>query len=138
VLPIRPNGDRPSLHLLGANLTYSLDDVPWDALASATHLHMGAPELIGADVAAAILRRAKEHGVVTSADLVAPGGELGNLDMIAAALPYIDYLLPNDEQVLGFTGGAGVVAATAAGTGALSRDRRQSAGPRRRVGGVDW
>lgn len=26
VLPIRPNGDRPTLHLLGANITYGLDD----------------------------------------------------------------------------------------------------------------
>ena len=27
VLPIRPNGERPSLHLLGANLAYTLDDI---------------------------------------------------------------------------------------------------------------
>ncbi len=27
VLPIRPNDDRPAFHLLGANLTYTLDDV---------------------------------------------------------------------------------------------------------------
>ncbi|WP_406444056.1 carbohydrate kinase family protein [Streptomyces sp. NBC_00631] len=132
VLPIRPNGDRPSLHLLGANITYGVDDVPWDALAEATHLHLGGPELIGVDVAARILHFAKEHGVTTSVDLLAPG-VLGSFEQIAAALPYVDHLLPNDDQVLGFSGeddlvagakklvgaGAGLVAVTRGGDGAL-------------------
>jgi sugar/nucleoside kinase (ribokinase family) len=132
VLPIRPNGDRPSLHLLGANITYGLDDVPWDALAEASHLHLGGPELIGVDTAARILAYAKDHGVVTSVDLLAPG-ELGSFEQIAAALPYVDHLLPNEDQVLGFTGeqdlvaganklldaGAGLVAVTRGAEGAL-------------------
>ncbi|MEU6357141.1 carbohydrate kinase family protein [Streptomyces sp. NPDC047072] len=132
VLPIRPNGDRPSLHLLGANITYGLDDVPWDAVAESTHLHLGGPELIGAEVAARILAHAKENGVVTSVDLLAPG-ELGTFDQIEPVLPYIDYLLPNDDQVLGFSeeldlvtgakkfvaGGVGLVAVTRGGDGAL-------------------
>jgi len=132
VLPIRPNGDRPSLHLLGANITYGLDDVPWDAVAEATHLHLGGPELIGADVAARILAHAKEHGVVTSVDLLAPG-ELGTFDQIEPLLPHVDFLLPNDDQVLGFSeetdlqtgarklldAGAGLVAVTLGADGAL-------------------
>ncbi|MFX0576333.1 carbohydrate kinase family protein [Nocardia nepalensis] len=103
VLPIRPDGARPSLHLLGANPFYTLDDVDWAALAAADHLHLGGPELIGAADAARILRYAKENGVTTSVDLIAPGA-LGSLDAIADVLPYTDYFLPNDEQVLGFTG----------------------------------
>ncbi|OQD57416.1 carbohydrate kinase family protein [Streptomyces phaeoluteigriseus] len=132
VLPIRPNGDRPSLHLLGANITYGLDDVPWDAVAAATHLHLGGPELIGVDVAARILSYAKEHGTVTSVDLLAPG-VLGSFEQIEAALPYIDHLLPNEDQVLGFSGepdlaagvrrlrgaGVGTIAVTRGGDGAL-------------------
>ncbi|MGY5006903.1 carbohydrate kinase family protein [Streptomyces sp. 900105755] len=132
VLPIRPSGDRPSLHLLGANITYGVDDVPWDALAEADHLHLGGPELIGVDAAARILHFAKEHGLTTSVDLLAPG-VLGSFEQIAAALPYVDHLLPNDDQVLGFSGeddlvagakklvgaGAGLVAVTRGGDGAL-------------------
>lgn len=132
VLPIRPNGDRPSLHLLGANPTFGLDDVPWQAIRDATHLHLGGSELIGAETAARILSFAKEHGLVTSIDLLAPG-ELGNLDLIAEVLPHTDYILPNDDQVLGFTGardvvggarvlldrGAGTVAVTCGAAGAL-------------------
>lgn len=132
VLPIRPNGDRPSLHLLGANITYGLDDIPWDAVAEASHLHLGGPELIGADVAVRVLAHAKDHGVVTSVDLLAPG-YLGTFDQIEPLLPYIDFLLPNDDQVLGFSeeedlvtgarkfvaGGVGLVAVTRGGDGAL-------------------
>jgi sugar/nucleoside kinase (ribokinase family) len=132
VLPIRPNGDRPTLHLLGANITYGLDDVPWDAVAEATHLHLGGPELIGAEVAARILAHAKDHGVTTSVDLLAPG-ELGTFDQIEPLLPYVDFLLPNEDQVLGFSeeddlvtgakkflaGGVGLVAVTRGGDGAL-------------------
>ncbi|MFC8358416.1 carbohydrate kinase family protein [Streptomyces griseorubiginosus] len=132
VLPIRPNGDRPSLHLLGANITYGLDDIPWDAVAEASHLHLGGPELIGADVAVRVLAHARDHGVVTSVDLLAPG-YLGTFDQIEPLLPYIDFLLPNDDQVLGFSeeedlvtgarkflaGGVGLVAVTRGGDGAL-------------------
>ncbi|MGW1615014.1 carbohydrate kinase family protein [Streptomyces sp. NPDC002285] len=132
VLPIRPNGDRPSLHLLGANITYGPDDVPWDAIAEASHLHLGGPELIGVDTATRVLSYAKEHGVVTSVDLLAPGA-LGSFEQIESALPYVDHMLPNEDQVLGFTGeqdlvtgakkllaaGAGLVAVTRGGEGAL-------------------
>ncbi|MFF2550622.1 carbohydrate kinase family protein [Nocardia sp. NPDC058058] len=110
VLPIRPNGERPSLHLLGANPFYTLDDVDWDAIAATDHLHLGGPELLGASNAARILRHAKDNGVTTSADLIAPGA-LGSLDAIAATLPHIDYFLPNDEQALGFTGATTLSAA---------------------------
>jgi sugar/nucleoside kinase (ribokinase family) len=103
VLPIRPNGERPALHLLGANLAYTLDDVNWDAVAAADHIHLGGVEMLGPDFAVRILKHARENGVMTSVDLIAPGG-MGTFDLIAPALAYTDYLLPNEDQVLGFTG----------------------------------
>lgn len=103
VLPIRPDGSRPAFHVIGANGAYGPDDAPWEAIAAATHLHLGGPEFMGGDAAAKILGFARDHGVTTSADVLAPG-DPGILEWIAAALPYIDYLLPNDEQVLGWTG----------------------------------
>jgi sugar/nucleoside kinase (ribokinase family) len=109
VLPIRPNGERPSLHLLGANLAYSLDDVDWDAVAATDHLHLGGTEMLGPDFATRILKHAKENGVTTSVDLIAPGG-MGTFDLIAPAMAYTDFLLPNEDQVLGFTGAADLAA----------------------------
>jgi sugar/nucleoside kinase (ribokinase family) len=107
VLPIRPTGERPAFHVVGANGTYGPDDAPWEAIAEATHLHLGGPEFMGGEAAAQILSRAREEGVVTSADILAPG-DMGVLEWIAPILPHLDYMLPNDEQVLGFTGAADV------------------------------
>jgi sugar/nucleoside kinase (ribokinase family) len=111
VLPIRPDGSRPAFHVIGANSTYSSADAPWDEIVAATHLHLGAPEFMGGEEAAKILSFAREHGVVTSADLLAPGEQAqAILDWVAPAFAHIDFLLPNDEQVLGLTGAAELVA----------------------------
>jgi sugar/nucleoside kinase (ribokinase family) len=137
VLPIRPDGSRPAFHVIGANATYSSADAPWEAIEAATHLHLGAPEFMGGEEAAKILAFAREHGVITSADILAPGEQAAQiLDWIAPALPHLDYLLPNDEQVRGLSGaedlaegcralvarGVGCVVATAGADGALIVD----------------
>jgi sugar/nucleoside kinase (ribokinase family) len=132
VLPIRPDGSRPALHVIGANGSYGPDDAPWDAIAAATHLHFGGPEFMGGEAAAKVLSYARDHGVTTSLDSLAPG-DPDLFAWFADALPYVDYLLPNDEQVLTWTGesdldkacrvlierGAGCVAVTAGADGAL-------------------
>src|SRR2546426_8952731 len=60
VLPIRPDGSRPAFHVVGANGTYGPDDVDWDAVTTATHLHLGGPEFMGGEAAAQILSLARE------------------------------------------------------------------------------
>ncbi len=134
VLPIRPSGERPAFHVIGANGTYGPADVPLDQLESASHLHLGGPEFMGGEAAARILTHAREHGVTTSADILAPGEQAAEiLDWIAPAFEHLDYLLPNDDQVLGLTGagdleagcrallerGVGCVAATCGADGAV-------------------
>jgi len=113
VLPIRPDGSRPAFHVVGANATYGPDDAPWDVIAGAAHLHLGGPEFMGGEAAARILSFAREHGVTTSADVLAPG-DMGILEWIAGALPHLDYFMPNDEQAMGFTGADDVEGACAA------------------------
>ncbi|HEX3899627.1 MAG TPA: PfkB family carbohydrate kinase [Mycobacteriales bacterium] len=125
VLPIRPDGSRPAFHVIGANGTYVADDAPWDVIADATHLHLGGPEFMGGDEAARILSFARERGVVTSVDFLAPGDQLRDLvDWVAPIFTHVDYLLPNDEQVLGLTGtdsvDAGCAALVARGVGCVA------------------
>jgi sugar/nucleoside kinase (ribokinase family) len=137
VLPIRLDGSRPAFHVIGANATYSAADAPWDAIAQATHLHLGAPEFMGGEQAARIAAFAREHGATTSADILAPGEQAAAiLDWVAPVFAHLDYLLPNDEQVMALTGagdlaagcralrdrGVGCVAATRGGDGALVVD----------------
>lgn len=134
VLPIRPDGSRPAFHVVGANAQYNSSDAPWEEIARATHLHLGAPEFMGGEEAAKILSFARERGVVTSADILAPGEQASQIvDWIGPAFAHLDYLLPNDEQVLALSGadeleagcralierGVGCVAATAGGDGAI-------------------
>jgi sugar/nucleoside kinase (ribokinase family) len=120
--------------VIGANGTYTAADAPYDLIAGATHLHVGGPEFMGGDEAAKILRFAREKGVVTSVDILAPGEQLADLvDWIAPVFAHVDFSLPNDEQVLGLTGagsveagclalverGIGCVAATVGADGAV-------------------
>ena len=139
VLPIRPDGSRPAFHVIGANATYGPADVDWARLESAEQLHLGGPEFMGGEAAAEILSRARTAGLHTSADILAPG-DMGVLEWIAPALEHLDVLLPNDEQVLGFTGaddleagcrmlverGVGCVAATCGADGVLLVDAESS------------
>ncbi len=130
VIPVRPNGDRPAWHVIGANGGFTLPDVA--DLAGVDHLHLGGPEFVGGPAAGELLAAARASGITTSIDVLAPG-DPGMLEWIQDALPHCDVLLPNDEQVLGFTGatelvegarallgkGVGCVAATAGERGAV-------------------
>jgi sugar/nucleoside kinase (ribokinase family) len=132
VIPVRPNGDRPAWHCIGANGAFTLDDLDLTELEGITHLHLGGPEFLGGEAAAKLLAHARSVGATTSLDILAPG-DPDMLAWIADALPQGDYLLPNDEQVLGFTGasslaegaralvemGVGCVAVTQGAKGAL-------------------
>lgn len=137
VLPIRPDGSRPAFHVVGANAGYNSSDAPWDAIAQADFLHLGAPEFMGGEEAARILAVAREHGTVTSADLLAPGEQAAAIaDWVGPTFEHLDYLLPNEEQVVGLTGadevaegcrelirrGVGCVAATCGAEGAIVVD----------------
>jgi sugar/nucleoside kinase (ribokinase family) len=126
VIPVRPNGDRPAWHCIGANGAFTLDDLDLSALEGITHLHLGGPEFLGGEAAGKLLAHAREIGATTSLDILAPG-DPDMLAWIADALPHTDYLLPNDEQVLGFTGassladGAGALVAAGAGCVAVTQ-----------------
>jgi sugar/nucleoside kinase (ribokinase family) len=106
MLPIRPNGERPALHVTGANGEFTIADVDFDLLAKAKVLHMGGtsllPKLDGTPTRD-ILKFAKEHGVITTFDLVAiERPDL--LDLIKPCLPYIDYFMPGLEEAEMMTG----------------------------------
>jgi sugar/nucleoside kinase (ribokinase family) len=100
MLPIRPNGERPALHVLGANAELTEQDVNYDVLASADYLHLGGtclmPKFDG-EPAARVLKFAKEHGVTVTHDLIAiPRPDL--LDVIEPCLPYVDFFMPGLEE----------------------------------------
>jgi sugar/nucleoside kinase (ribokinase family) len=106
MLPIRPNGERPALHVLGANARFGLDDIDWDVIAAADYLHFGGtyllPNLDG-DPTAKVLQFAKENGVVTTLDMIAMGRP-DALTLIEPALPFIDYFMPGLDEARSICG----------------------------------
>ncbi|MEM7537348.1 MAG: sugar kinase [Chloroflexota bacterium] len=100
MLPIRPNGERPALHVPGANGELVLDDMNWDVIAGADYLHMGGtslmPKFDGPPTVEA-LKFAKEKGLTTTFDLVAVDRP-DLLDLIEPCLPYIDYFMPGLDE----------------------------------------
>ena len=54
---------------------------------------------MGGEEAAKILSFAREHEVVTSADILAPGEQAAQIvDWLAPAFAHIDYLLPKSRS----------------------------------------
>ena len=128
VIPVRPSGERPAWHCIGANGAFTLADLDPAAYA-VEHVHLGGPEFLGGPAAGELLAAARRAGATTSLDILAPG-DPDMLAWIADALPHADYLLPNDEQVLGFTGatdlleGARALVAAGAACVAVTRGAR--------------
>lgn len=102
MLPIRPNGERPALHVIGANGELTWDDLNLDVIARADYLHMGGTSLLGkfdGEPTRRVLEYAKSKGVTTTFDLVAVQRP-DLLDLIEPCLPYVDYFMPGFEEAI--------------------------------------
>jgi sugar/nucleoside kinase (ribokinase family) len=106
--------DRGMLTYPGAMEALTIDDIPWDYVARADHLHLSSFYLqtsLQPDVGT-LFRRAKEEGLTTSLDTNwdpddAWGG--GILDLLDA----VDVFLPNDEEARRIAGEGDLDAALA-------------------------
>jgi sugar/nucleoside kinase (ribokinase family) len=108
MLPIRPNGERPALHVPGATPHLRPGDVDISLAAAADVLHVGGPDVLGRFAGApleAVLAAARAGGTLVTMDLLRPGAP-EVLDRLAPLLPLADYFLPNSDQLLAITGAA--------------------------------
>ncbi|PJF46285.1 MAG: sugar kinase, partial [Candidatus Thermofonsia Clade 3 bacterium] len=95
-----PNGERPALHVPGANGALTLDDIDFDVIAEADVLHVGGTSLMprfDGPPTVEVLKFAKSKGVTTTFDLVAIDRP-DLLDLIEPCLPYIDYFMPGLDE----------------------------------------
>jgi len=106
MLPIRPNGERPALHVTGSNGELTFEDVNLATVAAAQYLHIGGTPLMakfdGAPMAR-VFRHGRERGVVTTYDILAIPRP-GVLQLIETALPWVDYFMPGLEEAVMLTG----------------------------------
>ncbi|MCQ1953308.1 carbohydrate kinase family protein [Arthrobacter sp. zg-Y238] len=100
LLPIRRDGSRPALHVIGANAGLTETDVPWSIVEKAQIFHLGGafilPGLDGAPMGR-VLKRVKELGLTVTMDfLMSPRDDAQRV--IGPSLRYVDYLMPNIEE----------------------------------------
>ncbi len=102
MLPIRPNGERPALHVQGANGELVWEDLNLDIIAETDYLHMGGTSLLpkfDGEPTRRVLEFAKKNGVITTFDQVAiKRPDL--LDLIEPCLPFVDYFMPGFEEAV--------------------------------------
>jgi sugar/nucleoside kinase (ribokinase family) len=95
---------RAMLTYIGANVDLTIDDIDWNVVSKARHLHLGSFFLqtgLRKDVPK-LFCKAKELGLTTSMDTNwDPNEEWG--DDLFAALRYTDIFLPNDDEALQMT-----------------------------------
>lgn len=100
MLPIRPNGERPALHVIGANAALCFEDVNLQVIAGAQFLHYGGAPLLAhldGQPASRVLQYARQHGVVTTFDMLGIA-QPNVLALIEPCLPYVDYFMPNIDE----------------------------------------
>jgi sugar/nucleoside kinase (ribokinase family) len=108
ILPIRPNGERPALHVPGATRLFTRADVDLTTVVNSRALLIGAPDALagmtGEDLAD-VARAAKNQGALVAVDVLHPGRQQ-DLERLAPLLAQADWFLPNADQLLALTGQA--------------------------------
>lgn len=106
ILPIRPNGERPALHVMGSNAVFSFEDVPLEVVAKADFVHIGGfylmPQFDGPDTVKA-LEFSKQSGAITTMDILGVHQE-NMAKKILPCMPHLDYFMPNVEEAGMITG----------------------------------
>ncbi|MEO1104751.1 MAG: PfkB family carbohydrate kinase, partial [Pseudomonadota bacterium] len=95
ILNIRPNGERPALHVRGASDHFDVTAAMMDAALDAPIVHLGGTGLLKTlDGARSehLLREAKARGRTVTFDLIAASAE--TIDIVEPLLPHIDYFMP--------------------------------------------
>jgi sugar/nucleoside kinase (ribokinase family) len=101
VVAVAGSGERSFLHLIGANGTLRVQDISDELLGATRIFHLGGyfvlPGMDG-EPAAALLRRAKQHGCRTSLDMAwdAQGRWMA---LLAPCLPHVDFLFGNLDEL---------------------------------------
>jgi sugar/nucleoside kinase (ribokinase family) len=101
ILNVRPNGDRPALHVRGASDHFDVPPDIYDQVFDAPLIHLGGTGLLkklDGPASTKLLQEAKRRGRTVTFDLIATSAE--TIGIVGPLLPYIDYFMPSIEEAM--------------------------------------
>lgn len=136
ILPVRPNGERPALHVPGSAAHFTVAEEDEAAALDARFVHIGGTGLLKAfdgEPTRRLIAAAKALGRTTTFDLIQANPETWAL--VEPLLPHVDYFIPSIDEAAELAGrsdpdeaarffldrGVGTCAITLAGEGVLIR-----------------
>jgi hypothetical protein len=108
ILNVRPNGDRPALHVRGASDHFDLPLAMYDQVFDAKIVHLGGTGLLrtlDGEPSRIILAEAKKRGRTTTFDLIAASAQTAKI--VDPLIPFIDYFMPSIEEAQDMSGRKG-------------------------------
>jgi sugar/nucleoside kinase (ribokinase family) len=105
ILPIRPNGERPALHVPGATRLLTSADLDVGRLAGCAAVVLGGPDALAglsADDLAAVAAAARATGALLVIDVL-HAGSARDMTRISGALAQASWFCPNYDQLLALT-----------------------------------
>ena len=98
ILPVRPDGQRPNLHLMGASVFAGLASKSWSAITTTRAVHWGGVGLPGTQAEGpSFLAAAQSAGAFVTCDLIAPS-PIAREDL-RRLLPHVDLFMPSLSEV---------------------------------------
>jgi sugar/nucleoside kinase (ribokinase family) len=105
ILNVRPNGERPALHVRGASDHFDVPPALYDQVFEAPIVHLGGTGLLrklDGEKSRVLLAEAKKRGRVVTFDLIAASAE--TIGIVEPLLPFIDYFMPSIEEARDMSG----------------------------------
>jgi sugar/nucleoside kinase (ribokinase family) len=109
ILNVRPNGERPALHVRGASDHFDVPASMYDQVFDAPIIHLGGTGLLrklDGPASVTLLKEAKKRGRLVTFDLIAANAE--TIGIVKPLLPFIDYFMPSIEEARDMSGRASV------------------------------
>ncbi|MEW9837233.1 carbohydrate kinase family protein [Mesorhizobium sp. ZMM04-4] len=108
ILNVRPNGDRPALHVRGASDHFDVADADYDRVLDAPIVHLGGTGLLSrldGQRSVDLLAEARRRGRTTTLDLLAANASTAHL--VLPLLAHVDYFMPSIEEAQDISGRQG-------------------------------
>ncbi len=105
ILNVRPNGDRPALHVRGASDHFDVPTAMYDQVFDAPIIHLGGTGLLknlDGERSSTLLAEAKRRGRIVTFDLIAT--DQNTIEIVRPLLPHIDYFMPSIEEARDLAG----------------------------------